>query len=265
MTEYRLVAADLDGTLRPEREPITPRVLHAIQCAQDKGVRVVMATGRMFMTAAPFARQLGLRSPIVCDQGATIHDLDSGEILFQENLPLTLARQILSWASADLTVVVCTDGTFLAPRRTEYLERFVGDHVAHLRIIPTLAQSLERAPEKIVFVNDIPTTSRLLVELSEAFGSQAQVVQSYIHYVEITHPSVSKGKAIEWLANRWGISREQVLAMGDQDNDRSMIEWAGLGIAMGNAIASLKAVADHVAPSAADDGAADVIERFVLK
>lgn len=93
---------------------------------------------------------------------------------------------------------------------------------------------------------------------------EAQVVRSYSHYVELTHPAVSKGKAIEWLARRWGIDRDQVIAMGDQDNDRSMVEWAGLGVAMGNAIDSLKNAAAFVAPSASEDGAAQVIEQFVL-
>jgi len=265
MTDFRLVATDLDGTLRAEREPFSPRVLSAIHRAQDSGVRVVMATGRMFLTAIPFARELGLTSPIVCDQGATIREWQTNTVLFQETLSVELARQILSWSTGDLTVVVCMDGAFYAPRRTDYLTRFVGDYHDQLHIVPDLAQSLDRDPEKIVFVNDIPVTSRLLLELTDCFGQRAQVVQSYAHYVEITHPGVSKGKAIEWLAQRWKIAREQVIAIGDQDNDRSMIEWAGMGVAIGNAVDSVKAVANYIAPTAAEDGVADVIERFVLK
>lgn len=265
MTDYRLVAADLDGTLRAEREPFSPRVLAAIQRAQDGGVHVVMATGRMYLTALPFARELGLRSPIVCDQGATIREWETNAVLFKETLPVHLARQIHAWAPDDLSVVVCMADSFYAPRHTDYVKRFVGEYHDHLHIVPDLAQSLDQDPEKIVFVNDIPVTSRLLVELSDCFGKHAQVVQSYAHYVEITHPGVSKGKAVEWLAQRWGIAREQVIAIGDQDNDRSMIEWAGLGVAIGNAVESVKAIANYIAPSASEDGVADVIERFVLK
>ena len=96
------------------------------------------------------------------------------------------------------------------------------------------------------------------------FADSLQVVKSFDTYIEITHRDVSKAKAAEWLAERWGIAREQVLAMGDHENDRSMIEWAGLGVAMGNAISSVKAIADYIAPTDEEDGAAVAIEKYVL-
>lgn len=261
---YRLIAVDLDGTLRAEQQPFTPRVRTAVQRAQERGVRIVMATGRMFRTAIPFARDLGLKSPIVCDHGATIRDGQTNTLLFQKPVSIALARQILAWTPIDITVVVCLDEEFYVPRLTEDATRFVGSYRDHFHVVPDLAESLSGAPQKIVFVNDEPVTSRLFVELAREFGKQAQVVQSFARYVELTHPEVSKGKAIEWLARHWGIEREEVIAIGDQDNDRSMIEWAGLGVAMGNAIESVKAMADYVAPTAAEDGVAVVIERFVL-
>ena len=262
--KYRLVAADLDGTLRAEQQPFTPRVREAVRMAQARGVRIVMATGRMSRTAMPFARDLSLTSPIVCDHGATVRDAQTNEFLLQRPIPVELARQVIAWTPADATVLVCADEEFYIPRASEDAARFVGRYQDHFHLVPDLAQSLETEPQKIVFVNDEAMTTRLLAELRQQFDGRLQVVQSFARYVELTHRDVSKATAVAWLAQRWGIKREQVIAVGDQGNDISMIEWAGLGGAMGNAIEGVKAIADYVAPSAAEDGAAEVIERFVL-
>jgi Cof subfamily protein (haloacid dehalogenase superfamily) len=261
---YKLIAADLDGTLRAEQQQFTPRVRDAVRRAQERGVRVVITTGRMYRTTAPFARDLGLNSAIICDHGATIRDVPSGEILFQKTVPLDLARQVIAGASDDLTVLVCVEEEFYTPRLTQDAQNFVGSYHNHLHVVPDLAQALRGEPQKILFVNEVSVTDSLLIELKIRFGNVLQVVQSFPKYVELTHREVSKGNAVAWLANRWGIARAEVIAMGDYDNDRSMVEWAGLGVAMGNAIDSVKAIADYLAPTVADDGAAAVIERFVL-
>jgi Cof subfamily protein (haloacid dehalogenase superfamily) len=261
---YKLVAADLDGTLRAEGQPFTPRLRLAVRRAQERGVRVVIATGRMYRTSAPFARDLGVDSAIVCDHGATIRNVQSGEILCQKRVPLDLAREVIACASDDLTVLVCLEEEFYTPHLSADGENFVGMYREHLHVVPDLAQALRGEPQKILFVNEEAVIASLFVELKIRFGKMLQVVQSYPQYAELTHREASKGNAVAWLAQRWGIARDEVIALGDQDNDRSMIEWAGLGVAMGNAIDSLKAVADYLAPRAAEDGAAAVIERFVL-
>jgi Cof subfamily protein (haloacid dehalogenase superfamily) len=262
--KYRLVAADLDGTLRAEQQPFTPRVREAVRMAQARGVRIVMATGRMSRTAMPFALDLGLTSPIVCDHGATIRDAQTNEFLLQRPIPVELARQVVAWTPADITVVVCANEEFCVPRATKDAARFAGRYHDHFHVIPDLAQSLQIEPQKIVFVNDEAVTTRLLAELKQQFDGRLQVVQSFARYVELTHLDVSKATAVAWLAQRWGIAREEVIAVGDQGNDISMIEWAGLGVAMGNAIESVKAIADYIAPSAAEDGVAAIIGKFIL-
>ncbi|MDE3089739.1 MAG: HAD family phosphatase [Chloroflexota bacterium] len=260
---YRLIAADLDGTLRAEQQPFTPRVRMAVQRAQARGVRIVMATGRMFRTAEPYARDLGLIDPIICDHGATIRDLLTGELLFEQNVPREFVPRLAARKPEHGTLVVCQAEEFYVSELTEDAIRFVGLYREHLHAVPELT-ALPGEPQKIVFIHPPAITDRLFVELARLFGRELQVVQSFERYVEVTHRAVSKGNAVEWLARRWEIAPASVIAMGDQDNDRSMIEWAGLGVAMGNAVESVKAIADFIAPSAADDGVADVIEKFVL-
>ena len=115
-----------------------------------------------------------------------------------------------------------------------------------------------------MFVNDAATTEHLHARLVDRFGTRLQVVRSFERYVELTHGAASKGNAVKWLSAQWNIPRAEIIAIGDQDNDRSMLEYAGLGVAMGNAIEGLKSVAQFVAPSAAEDGVAVVIENFLL-
>jgi Cof subfamily protein (haloacid dehalogenase superfamily) len=261
---YRMIAADLDGTLHAEQQPFTPRVRAAVSKAQERGIRVVMATGRISRTALPFARDLGLTSPVICNHGATIHDGHTSALLFQQTVPLDLARQVIAWVPEDITALVCANEEFYVVRASADAVDFVGRYHDHLHVVPDLAQSLLIKPQKIVFVNDEHVSTHLLGELREQFGQCLHVVQSFSRYIEVTHCDVSKASAVAWLAKRWDIPREEVIAIGDQGNDISMIEWAGLGVAMGNAIDSVKALADFVAPCAEEDGAAVVIEKFVL-
>lgn len=260
---FKLVVADLDGTLRANQQAFTPRLRDAVRRAQERGVRVVIATGRMYRTSAPFARDLGL-STIICDHGATIRDVPSEKILFQKTVPFDWAREVIARASDDLGVVACIAEEFYTPRVSPSIEKFVDIYRDYLHIVPNLADVLPGEPQKIIFINDESVTESLFIELKIHFGDVLQVVQSWHTYVELTHRDASKGNAAAWLAQRWGIPRDQIIALGDQDNDRSMIEWAGLGVAMGNAIERLKTIADFVAPSVEEDGAAIVIERFVL-
>ncbi|MBI5305086.1 MAG: HAD family phosphatase [Chloroflexi bacterium] len=259
----RLIASDLDGTLRAEQ--FTPRLRAAVRCALARGVRVVIATGRMFLTAEWFARDLGLTDVLVTDHGATIWDLQTRTILTQQRIPRDLARAALALTPPDGTAIVCINERFYAPRMTESAIRFADRNRHFLFHAPDLAETLDAEPQKIVFVHDAETTRELRTRLARELGEQLQIVQSHDHFAEVTHRATSKGNALAWLAERWGIARNEVLAMGDQDNDRSMIEWAGIGVAMGNAIPSLQAIADYVAPRAHDDGAAIAIEKFVLE
>jgi len=260
--KYRLIVSDLDGTLRAEGSAaVTPRVRAAVAAAQARGVRVVMATGRMFRTSSPFARALGLTTPLICNQGASIHDLETEKAIWERRIPRELLDQLFAFARDQVTLAAVTAGNFYATRVDENLAGLSGNiTLGHLYAWAELPHD----PEKVMFINDAKTSAHLYPQLTAQFSHRLQIVRSSDHYVELTHGDASKGNAVKWLAARWNIPREEIIAMGDQDNDRSMIEWAGLGVAMGNAVESVKSIAHYIAPSAAEDGAAVVIEKFIL-
>lgn len=260
----KMIACDLDGTLRPLAAEFSPRLKNVVARVQERGIRFVLATGRMYRSAEPFARELGVRDAIICDQGGTIRDAQTNAILFEKRMPLELARDVLAHTPEDFAVLVCLDQEFYVPRLTSLVRTFTESYDNHIHVIPDIATVLWQDPQKIAFVVEPNDAPALLENLRARYGDMLQVVRSHERFVEMTHRDVSKGKAVEWLAQYWNIPREQVLAMGDQENDLSMIEWAGIGVAMGNAIDEAKAIAQYIALRDDEDGAAIAIERIVL-
>jgi hypothetical protein len=136
--------------------------------------------------------------------------------------------------------------------------------------VPSLTEALRvmrdrgTPPLKGMFIGESDLVDRLTAEVQERYGDRFAVVRSHTLFSEITAPGVSKGNALAFLAQRYGIAREETIAAGDNGNDVAMIAWAGLGVAMANATAEAKAVADWVAPSVSEDGVVALIDRFIL-
>jgi len=133
-------------------------------------------------------------------------------------------------------------------------------------VAPDLATVvLKHAPTKLLFVATPARVTQALAGLSESFAGILTVLRSHANFGELTPLHVSKGTALAGLAAQLGLSAEQVMAIGDQENDLPMIRWAGLGLAMGNAIQAVKAVASAVIPPVSQDGVAWAIEHYILQ
>jgi Cof subfamily protein (haloacid dehalogenase superfamily) len=262
---YRLLALDADGTILTADQQVRPAVRAAIRAAQERGVVVVLATGRAFRGAQAIARDVGLTAPVICYQGAVVQDPLSEEVLLSETYPRTLIYELLDWTEPRrLDVTVYVDGfMYLKELRhpPEFYDRWFG---IPMRLVPDLRASLPDDPTKFLLIAESETCDRVLPELRALFAGRLEVFRSHDLFVEGTAPGVSKGSALAYLAARYGIPREQVIAVGDAGNDLEMLRWAGLGVAMGNAAPEVQAMADWVAPPIMADGVAEVIRRFIL-
>ncbi len=267
---FRLVAFDLDGTLLPYGEPPRPRVVEAIRRARERGLIVTLATGRAPSTARPYAHRLGITAPIICFQGGRVVDPESGESLYARTYPLALARAVLQYAQAMeeelddgwAPLVYQGDEMYLTRlwlSEEEYREFFA----PRWHVLSSFDELPERPVDKIIFVGDPKKLDALRPRLEERFRGLVEVVRSWDIFLEVTALGVTKGNALAWLARHLGIPRERVVAVGDADNDISMLRWAGLAIAMGHAPEEVKAVADVIAPPVEEDGAAWVIEYLL--
>lgn len=261
----QLVAFDLDGTLMGADLVISPSVRDAIARTVQRGVTVTLATGRMFAATAPFAQSLGIHAPLICYQGGWIQALDT-RVLHRVTLPDDLARAAIEKGRARgwHTILYADGQLFIDARRLPlaYYETYLGpDPVEKPDLTSVL---LTHQPDKVLFIAEPERIPGIADELTGHFGTSADVVQSHASFIELVPRHVNKGRALAWLAETLGIPQQAVLAAGDQQNDLTMVEWAGIGIAMGNAVPSVQAVADWIAPPMVEGGAAAILERYVL-
>ena len=267
---YRLLALDLDGTVIGKDRRVTDPVRAAVAAAQARNVCVTLVTGRMFRTALPFAKQLGLRDPLICYNGALVRHPRTDAVLHHTPMPGSLAADAIALLhGAGTCVIACIDERLgiveNGSQFAGFVRRWGSPDGAHLFVASNLAE-IARAtpPTKLMFFGEPPLVERELAHLTAHFGTGLSVVRSDVTLGEVTAPGLSKGLALAILARHLGVAREHVMAIGDEDNDVPMLQWAGLGLAMGNAPNSVQRIANAVIPSVEEDGVAWAIREYIL-
>jgi Cof subfamily protein (haloacid dehalogenase superfamily) len=266
----QLIALDLDGTIFGDDLTISPRTRNAIRAAQEKGVIVTIATGRMYHAAQKIAAELSITGPIICYQGALIQDAGDRAVLYHQTVPLPLAHRIVD----------ATQERGLHLNAYMYDKLFVGQVTPEARFYSRINMELPlnmvgdlhawldsqqgNEPTKLVIVTEPEQTDATLAEFTDLFASELQVIKSHPRFTEFTNIECSKGRALAFLASFYNVPQANVMAIGDGHNDMDMIAWAGYGVAMCTAPQNLQDLARIVCPSLLDDGAADTIERYVL-
>lgn len=258
MTHYRLIVLDLDHTLLNEENKLSPANLNCLKHCMDQGLAVTFATGRTFSSALPFAKQAGLKMPMINCQGAAVTQMD-GTVIRQKCLANPLARQILDkLLPMPVNLIYCHEDTVYA--RHHDLSRHQERRSHHL---PMPADMGDITPLKIGASGTEEAIHAAYQLISCQFGQTVHVAKSSPHFLEITDASATKSAAIAFLAQQLNIQREAIIAFGDSMNDLDMLSYAGTGVAMGNAINELKAIATYVAESNDNDGVAKMLHRLL--
>lgn len=262
--KVRLVASDLDGTLLDPDGRLSSRTIAAIGAVAAAGITVIAATGRSYRTAEHRLRPAPPLRTIVCSNGALVYDLHDDRIDRVHSIGGEMLREIfarLRAAIPELRFGWETRGGFgVEP----HFGRKPGDseHDSSLIGGPQEAALIDEAIKAFVAHPNVEQ-----VELQRLVAPHLPAglngATSGARFVEVTAAGVDKGSTVAALAAEWGIDRSEVLAIGDQMNDESMLSWAGTAVAMGNARPELKALADIVAPSVFEEGAAQVLEDLV--
>ena len=262
----KLIVCDLDGTLIGQELRFSPRLLETIKRARHKGIAVTIATGRGFPSARRFVAQMEIDIPVICYQGAQINS-PQGKVLQETPLPRTCLPPVIEFCQREdweLTVYY-NDEIYHTVQKynPDYYARWFG---LPLHLVDDLLSAIPGDPLKFIAIApDTQTGDELERAMRSIAGGRFQIMRSHAFFVEGLANGVSKGNAIARLAGWMGISRREVMAIGDDGNDVAMIEWAGIGVAMGNAAQSAKAVADVIAPPLEQDGAAWAIEQYALE
>ncbi len=269
--DIRLVVLDIDGTIAGESNRVSEPVRAAVRDVLARGIPVVLATGRMYRSALRFHQLLELQTPLIAYNGAWTQDPSQAERLHHQPLPAALVASLLDeletedWRSQlgihcyiddSLHVRAVNDETRAYAERSGIEPIAVGD----------LRTLLDRDVTKLLALcPDRQLIGRVLSHLRSRYTSRdLYLTQSTPTFLEATHPEVNKGTALSRLAEyTLGLRAEQVLAIGDNWNDAEMIDYAGIGIAMGSAPAGVQALAQWVAPDVAADGVAIALQKFL--
>lgn len=249
MNKYKLLLLDLDGTTVASSGSALPsaRVVAAVKQAEQY-VRVALATGRPRDLAQPVIDALTLTGPSVFNGGAEIIDVVTHDVLHEQLLTVEAIRELIELSNSFGVAIYSDKDEYGAPLQ--------------------VSESLEQTAK--LFIGSVPTAdaSHLVEVLSAVKQASPHITTSWdegdVVDIHITHEHATKRYGVERLMNLLGVTKEEVIAIGDGYNDLPMLEAAGFRVAMGNAPDEIKAVADYVAPSVNEDGVADTIERFIL-
>jgi Cof subfamily protein (haloacid dehalogenase superfamily) len=272
----RLVALDLDGTLLDPRGQLGEEVRGAVAALLRARLRVVVCTGRRFRTALPVVERLGLTGAIVVHNGALVKDIASGKTLQHAYLPQSLYGGVLALMREQGPPLVYVDsyheGTDILtdrigrahPFQQEYLE----DHSEHVREVEDLAFAGHSEVIMLSTMGDEESLGRLCERARTQLGASVRthrlINKNYRGQIlEFLSPRSGKWAALERLAQAAGIAPSEIAAIGDDTNDAEMIERAGLGIAMGNAVPEARAAARVVVRGNAESGVVEAIERVL--
>jgi Cof subfamily protein (haloacid dehalogenase superfamily) len=259
MSDFRVVASDLDGTLVRSDGSISERTRAALQNAEAAGALVIFVTGRPPRWMRPVVEATGASGLAICANGALVYDLGRGEIVREHALRTESASRLITALREALPGVqfaVESGLTFghepayepswpMPDRRVAEVEDLIADPVSKL---------LVKHPDK--------PAEEIHEQVVEIAGEEAVVTYSGDVLLEVSGAGVSKASTLEALCREQGHEAAAVVAFGDMPNDVPMLQWAGHGVAVGNAHEQVLAVADEVTASNDDDGVAKVLERL---
>jgi Cof subfamily protein (haloacid dehalogenase superfamily) len=270
--DIKLLVLDIDGTISGQSNTLSTPMKQAIAAVQAEGIQVAIATGRMYRSALRFHQEINSVLPLLAYQGAWIQDPGNQKIHRHSAVSREVAHQLLDYfeqpqlrsllsvhfyINDQLYVRELTRETQIYAERSGVTPIPVGD----------LRQVLTNEPTKVLALSDDTNViSELLGNLRRQYTpAELYLTTSVATFFEATNASVNKGTAVRYLAEELlGLQKTNVMTIGDNFNDVEMLEYAGIGVAMGNAPAEVQAIAQWVAPNVEEDGAAAAIKKFLL-
>ena len=289
---YKLIAIDLDGTLLNSQGEVSQETRIALNKAKEQGIEIILASGRPISSTESLALELGVDNYLISGNGAAVYDIKKQEIIYDRFLT---KEQVLDIAK------LCEENSFFYNVYTEdevlasslnYNILFyhkenvkkIEERRTHINIVQSIFEYIKQSgKEKFLKITVCDESrfifNRIMKRLKEIegidvldvaymskkkikFGTEDIDIQYY--YTEITNENVNKWNAIQFLLNKLNIKKEEVMAIGDNVNDKEMIENAGLGVAMGNSNPKMKEIADQIVSDNNSEGVAEAIKKFIF-
>ena len=287
---YKLVAIDLDGTMLDSYGQVTENTQKVIKNTIEKGTDVIIASGRPIDSIKTIAKEIGSEKYFIAGNGALIYDIQKDEILYEKYMNKEKVLEIIKICEENsISYNVYTDKTILSTAlkynvlyyHKENLKK-QEDKRTHINIVENMYEYIKNMKEekflKITICDENKTVFKSIIrrlqgisniEILDVSHMSRKVIEQgteeipiEYYYTEISSKNVDKWYAIEFLINKLQIKKEEVIAIGDNVNDKMMIQEAGLGIAMGQSMPELKELADYVTDINSEEGVAKALEKF---
>ena len=262
----KLFVSDIDGTLLVPKKKISAKNIAAVKKMTDAGITVTIATGRMYRAALPIAQELGVNVPIITYNGALIKSVD-GTIIYEKNLPEELVTEIVNfYEKRGWHLQSYSEDILYVPEYNNFVKEYEGSQKVQANVIGWDAMKKKTLHVcKMLSIADTEEENlRRMAELKAEFGNKIEVTKSAPIFTEIVCPDISKASAVKILAEKLNISRAEVMAIGDADNDLPMLKAAGTSVAMGNATEEVKNSCDLITGLCENDGFAEAVEKFIF-
>lgn len=266
--KYKLIVLDLDGTLTNSQKEITPRNKETLIRVQEQGVRLVLASGRPTYGIVPLANELRMNEFggfILSYNGGEIINWETQEMIYENVLPNDIVPVLYESARAHHLSILTYDGAQIVTENSQdpYVQKEAFLNKMEVRETNDFLTDITLPVAKCLIVGDADKLISLEAELCLRLQGRINVFRSEPYFLELVPQGIDKALSLGVLLKKTGIGREEIIAMGDGYNDLSMIKFAGLGIAMGNAQEPVKKAADYITSSNEEDGVAEAIHKFL--
>ena len=262
---YKLIALDIDDTLLGSDRKLHEIDRAAIARGKAAGIKFTIATGRSYRGSREIMAQAGLSEmPVINYGGAQTSLYPSGEIIHVDGLDLDIVRELIRFADELGAYIQIYDGDDYFFRSVSEENEYYKARIGYAGKTADILTHEFKSVSKCLLIASPERARELAALLREHFAGRLTVSGSNPRYVEINALGVDKGKALRFLTGYLGLTREEVIAVGDNTIDLAMIRYAGMGVAVGNAADIVKQEADYIAPTNDEHAVAHVIEKFIF-
>jgi len=266
--KYKIIALDIDGTLASSEHKILPETKDALIAAQEKGLKVILASGRPTPGVMNLAKALKLDEFggfILSYNGGRITNMKTKEIIHEVFLTPEEAHEIYDLATENKVNIMAYDGDdIITEREDEYSQLESHINTMPLRLTDDFKKAVVNDTIKTLTTGDPEILAEIEQKYIEKFGERFSISRSLPFFLEVMPLGINKALSLGRLLNKLDMTPADMVACGDGFNDIEMVKYAGLGVAMGNAVDEVKAASDYVTRSNDDNGIVDVLEKFIF-
>lgn len=265
---YKLIALDLDGTLKNSKNKITPKTKEALIKAQQQGVKIVLASGRPTPGLRHEAAELELdqyEGYLLSFNGAHVSDYKTKETIYEQTLTIKEAKSAYDRAKEYGLACMTYEDDVVVTEDNEDEYVIVEGNINDIKVkkIESFKDNLKNPIHKVLLTGKPEYVASIVEEFKQPYGDSLSIYRSAPFFIEVMAQGIDKAASLDRLAKSLGIKQEEVMAFGDGYNDLSMIEYAGMGISMANGVDGVKERANFITLSNDEDGIAYALDKFL--